>query len=677
LTDSDAQLQRLEKKLRREKRARSEAESIAERSTRELYEAVQELTRSANVMKLVGSIAAAANEATCIEDAVQACLDEVCRYTGWSLGHAYEPDPARPDELTSMRLWHAAGGVDYSAFIAESEKNGFQRGIGLPGRVLASAEPAWIADVTADVNFTRASGAAEVGLRAAFAFPVIVRSEVAAVLEFFSPEHRTMSPSFLQAMATMGSQLGRVIERDLAEERLTYQAMHDQLTGLPNRALLLDRLTQAIARADRFDHSLEVLFLDLDDFKTINDSLGHEAGDRVLSVFAERIGGCVRSADTVARGTTSTVARLGGDEFAVILEDCLDLEVVVDRIAVALRAPLMIDGQEVFLSASIGGADAKLSGGSADRVLRSADAAMYVAKNGGKARFERFEPSMHSAVRKRLQLIGELRQAVDSGEFALWFQPEIRLSDRALVGVEALLRWEHPTRGFIPPDVFIPLAEETGLILPLGDWVLAEACRQAMVWNEGKGDLSDLVMSVNVSGRQLVEASFTDSVKGALADTGFDPSLLCLEMTESLLVEHEQQTVPMIQALKALGVTFAVDDFGTGYSSLASLQKFPIDLLKVDRSFIARLPEDDDAGTIVWAVVRLAHSLGLTVIAEGIETQPQLEEVRRFGCDVVQGYFFSRPVPPDQMERLSLPRPAEEKRGFGSMRRKLRQRQRS
>jgi len=654
----DEQLQRLERKLQREKSARLEAESIAEKSTRDLYEAVQELTQSSNVMKLVATIAVAANEAACFEDAVQACLTEVCHYTGWSLGHAYHRDPANPEELSSMRLWHKDGETDCSEFVAVTNSVNSRSGIGLPGRVLASGEPASITDVTLDPNFPRAPQAAKAGLHAGFAFPVVVRSDVVAVLEFFCPESRTMSTSFLQAMATIGSQLGRVIEREMAEGQLTHQATHDALTGLPNRTLLLDRLEAALARSENGGQSVDVLFLDLDDFKTINDSLGHAAGDRVLMVVAERLGGCIRRSDTLARGTPSTVARLGGDEFALILEDCGDLQIVVNRILEVLRPPVVVEGQEVFLSASIGGADAKIAGGTADRVLGSADAAMYVAKNAGKARFERFDPSMHSAVQKRFERIGELRRALDAEEFVLWYQPEIRVSDGALVGLEALVRWEHPTEGLLAPDSFISLAEETGLVAQLGDWVLAEACRQAVVWTQAGGDLAEIVLSVNVSGRQLLEPSFADSVSATLASSGFDASRLCLEMTESMLIERKDETAPLLQTLKGLGIIFAVDDFGTGYSSLASLQQFPIDVLKVDRSFVARLPEDEDAGTIVWAVIRLAHSLGLTVVGEGIEEERQLEELRRYGCDIVQGYFFSKPLPAESLTELGFSRPA-------------------
>jgi len=648
--DRDEKIRSLERRLERERLVRREAEAIAERSTRELYEALQSQAQTSHVLQLVGTVAAAANEATCIEDAIQACIDEVCRHAGWTVGHAYVTDPENRMQMVSLGRWHLAAAGDFPAFVAASEAARFGLGEGLPGRVWASATPEWIENVTVDENFPRAAFARQAGLTAAFAFPVLVRRDVRAVLEFFSPVPQVLSEAFLQVMDNIGGQLGRVIERDEAEERLTYQAMHDSLTGLPNRALLIDRLELAIARAERLGHKVEVLFLDLDDFKTVNDSLGHDAGDRVLSEVADRLSRCVRRSDTLARHPRSTVARMGGDEFAIVLEDCADVDAVADRIAEALRPPVIFDEQELFLSVSIGGAEVQTAGGHADRVLRSADAAMYVAKSKGKSRFERFDPSMHAAVRRRLKLSGELRKAVGSGQLRLVYQPEVAVADGSRVGVEALARWDHPTEGLVGPDTFIPLAEETGLIVPIGAWVLEEACRQAVAWNVAGGPMAGCLMSVNVSGRQLVEPGLHASVAEILQRTGLDPAQLCLEVTESVLVENVDQTVRVLRSLKQLGVQFAVDDFGTGYSSLASLQRFPIDLLKIDRSFVARLPEEEDAGTIVWAVVRLAHNLHLRVVAEGVETPGQLDALKNYGCDIAQGYLFSKPVGPEELD---------------------------
>ncbi len=647
--DPSERIRSLERRLERERLVRREAEAIAERSTRELYEALQSLTQTSGVLQLVGKIATAANEATCLDDAVQACLNEVCQHTGWSVGHAYVTDPDQPMQLISLGRWHLGADGSCTDFVKASEAVRFRIGEGLPGRVWQHAAAKWIEDVGADANFPRQEAARLAGLRSAFAFPVLVRSDVRAVLEFFDSEPHAVTDAFLQVMANIGAQLGRVIERDEAEERLTYQAMHDSLTGLPNRALLIDRLEQAIVRAQRLGHTVEVLFLDLDDFKTVNDSLGHDAGDRVLSEVADRLSRCVRRSDTLARHPRSTVARMGGDEFAIVLEDCIDVEAVANRISEALRPAILFDEQEIFLSVSIGGAEVQTAGGHADRVLRSADAAMYVAKSKGKSRFERFDPSMHAAVRRRLKLSGELRKAVAGEQLRLVYQPEVSVADGRHIGVEALVRWDHPTEGIVGPDTFIPLAEETGLIVSIGAWVLEEACRQAVAWNTAGGPMAGCLMSVNLSGRQLTEPGLSQSVADILQRTGMDPTNLCLEVTESVLVENVEQTAPVLRSLKQLGLQFAVDDFGTGYSSLASLQRFPIDLLKVDRSFVARLPEEEDAGTIVWAVIRLAHNLHLRVVAEGVETPAQLATLKQYGCDIAQGYLFSKPVSPDEL----------------------------
>ena len=642
--DAD-EVSRLQRRLDRERRARREAEAIAERSTRQLYEALCDLTESANVLKVVAAVTTAANEATCLEDAVHVCLAEICGHTGWTVGHALTIGADHRDELVSLRAWCTPDGTDYGEFVAASQQVVFDRGVGLPGRVLATGKTAWIADITTDPNFPRGRAAADVGLHGAFAFPVLVRNEVRAVLEFFSPHTQPLGSALERVMDNVGAQLGRVIERDDAEERLVHQAMHDALTGLPNRALMTDRLEQAIARSDRYGSALQVLFLDIDDFKTINDSLGHAAGDRVLTEIADRLSRCLRKTDTVARTGRTTVARLGGDEFGVVLEDCSDAAAVADRIFTALDPPIVVDGQEVFISASIGGAGAAADGDGSDNILRSADAAMYVAKAQGKARFAKFDPSMHSAVRQRLSLANDLRRAIEGDQLTVHYQPQTSAGDGSIVCAEALVRWNHPSEGLIGPNTFIPLAEETGLIVPIGEWVLATACRQAVAWQQEDGPYRHASVAVNVSGRQLMEPDFAEVVSRILETTKLDPRRLCLEVTESVLVENTAQTAPIFRALKDLGLSFAVDDFGTGYSSLSSLQRFPIDVLKIDQSFVARLTDDSDAGTIVLAVIRLAHNLGLEVVAEGVETLAQLAQLRDYGCDHLQGYLFSRPVP--------------------------------
>jgi diguanylate cyclase (GGDEF)-like protein/PAS domain S-box-containing protein len=429
-----------------------------------------------------------------------------------------------------------------------------------------------------------------------------------------------------------------------ANERLTQIALYDRLTGLPNRSLLVDQLRIGLARALRSGVRVDVLYLDVDDFKTINDSRGHHQGDEVLAALASRLVEAVRASDTVALAAPSTLARLHGDEFAIVLDNCGDPEVVVGRIEELLRSPLQLTNGEVFISVSIGIASAAhpTSEDSPEAMLAAANLAMHEAKRLGKGGHVLFEPRMHDAARDRHELGDELHRAIAENEFELAYQPVVALRDRRIIGAEALVRWHHPRRGVVPPDVFISRAEETGLILPLGKWVLNEACRQGARW--ATGDLADFTIAVNVSGRQLREDSFVGMVRNALFEHGLPPQNLCLEMTESILMERDDEAIAMLTTLRDEGVHLAIDDFGTGYSSLGSLRRLPVDLLKIDRSFVASLPEDDDAGTIAWAVVRLGHTLGMPVLAEGVETTEQHEALRRFGCDQAQGYLFGRPM---------------------------------
>ncbi len=443
-----------------------------------------------------------------------------------------------------------------------------------------------------------------------------------------------------------------VTERRALEEQLRHQALHDPLTGLPNRALLLDRLTHALERADRRGRCVGVLFLDLDDFKVVNDSLGHEAGDRMLVGAAERLATCLRPGDTLAR--------LGGDEYVALLEDVRGREEatgVAERMAEALREPFSLgahEEEEVFVSASIGvalgNAGEDLHGGSSDDLLRRADMAMYEAKRKGKAHHEVFEQRMDPPTLGRLRMGTDLRRAIERGEFRVHYQPEVSLRTGRIVGFEALVRWEHPEQGLVPPARFIPVAEETGMIVQMGRWVLEEACRQAKAWHDLQPGGLPLVMSVNLSARQFGHPDLVRDVAHALRKSGLAPNSLVLEITESVVMDDARYTVDTLGELKALGVGLAVDDFGTGYSSLSYLKRFPVDFLKVDRSFVDGLGEDPEDVVLVSGIVDLAHALGLTVVAEGVETEYQLELLRAMGCNLAQGYHFTRPMPGEQVE---------------------------
>ena len=427
-----------------------------------------------------------------------------------------------------------------------------------------------------------------------------------------------------------------ISERKALQAQLTHQAFHDQLTGLANRSLFLDRVTHALTLARRHQKPLAVIFLDLDNFKTVNDSLGHSVGDRLLTIAAQRLLASVRTADTVAR--------LGGDEFAVLLEDADQdgaATAVVNRIVQALRHPFSLDGREVFASASIGIAIAGEEESASD-LVRNADMAMYLAKSGGKGRYEIFEPRMHVQAVERLELEADLRHAIEREEFALHYQPIVLLHTGEITGVEALVRWQHPRRGMLGPPQFIPVAEETGLIVPLGRWVVRDACRQAARWQRMRG--APMTLTVNISGHQIQGESIVDDVREALEESGLDPRHLVLEITESVLMQHNEVLLLRLRALKSLGVRLAIDDFGTGYSSLGYLQRFPIDILKIDKSFVDNVGMNDGEPALARAVIALGETLRLQTIAEGIEQRRQLNGLQELGCEMGQGYYFARPI---------------------------------
>jgi len=436
-----------------------------------------------------------------------------------------------------------------------------------------------------------------------------------------------------------------VSERKVFEERLTFRALHDPLTGLANRDLLLDRVAHALTHARRRRQPAALLFLDLDNFKTVNDSLGHAAGDRLLIDVSQRLLAGVRDSDTVAR--------LGGDEFAILLEDASDdngASAVAERVLGSLQHEFSVEGKMLFVGASIGIA---LAGDeSAIELLRNADAAMYLAKNRGKGRFELYERSMHATALERLELAADLRHAVERGQLTLHYQPIVDLRTGRVIGVEALVRWMHPTRGMIGPMQFIPIAEETGLIVRLGAWVVRAACRQVREWQRAHPASERLTLTVNVSWHQLQGALVVDDVRNALEESGLDARCLVLEITESVLMQESDVVIERMHQLKQLGVRLAIDDFGTGYSSLGYLQRFPVDILKIDKAFIEDVGRNGTDPALARAIIALSDALSLQTIAEGIELGEQLTGLRELGCGMGQGYFLAKPQTPSAIEAL-------------------------
>ena len=450
--------------------------------------------------------------------------------------------------------------------------------------------------------------------------------------------------SFFQSVANI---LGAAIERQRSEEEVRRRSLHDPLTGLANRALLLDRLSQALARSQRGSGEVAVLFLDLDRFKMINDSLGHDVGDRMLVAVAGRLAGALRGSDTLTR--------FGGDEFIVLCEEVGDEREAVrlaERIVAILADPFVIAGHEHHVSASIGVAVSNVRHNQAEALIREADAAMYRAKRHRRGQWELFDESMLASVTGQMRVEEALRGAIKRDEMRLVYQPVISLETGQITALEALLRWEHPDLGVVSPGDFIPIAEETGMIVGIGEWTLHSACRHGARWARAHPDRPPIPLLVNLSPRQVANGGLIETVKAALAESGLHPAQLGLEITEGVLMEEVHAPVDTLAALKGLGVRVVLDDFGTGYSSLAYLEQFPIDVLKIDRSFAVGLGSGGQAPAIVSAIVALAGALQIDVIAEGVETFDQLAHLRRLKAGSAQGFLFSRPLERDAVDSL-------------------------
>lgn len=435
-------------------------------------------------------------------------------------------------------------------------------------------------------------------------------------------------------------------ERRYAEERLAHQALHDPLTGLPNRSLLLDRITHALTLVRRHGSTAALLCADIDNFKLVNDSLGHQAGDELLVQVARRVQGALRTADTMARSGHDTLARVGGDEFVFLCESLADEHSAIkiaERIADTLREPFAVADERLFVTLSLGIALAH-PGATPGSLIRDADAAMHLAKERGGARYELADAETRLRVLNRLRRETELREAIEREQLRVFYQPIVSVQDESVIGAEALLRWEHPDLGLVPPAEFIPLAEETDLIIPFGRWVLEQATAQLARWHASPLS-APLRVSVNVSARQLADDHLVRLIPQLLERNQLEPSQLILEITESVLLEDTDERVAVLQKLQALGLRLALDDFGTGYSSLAYLRRLPFDLLKLDRSFVSGLGETAADPQIAAAVIEMARALGMVVVGEGVETNEQLACLRRLGCQFAQGYYFAKPLP--------------------------------
>jgi diguanylate cyclase (GGDEF)-like protein/PAS domain S-box-containing protein len=521
------------------------------------------------------------------------------------------------------------------------------------GYALLSGRPAVVTDWATEQRFERSQVLNSVGTTSGLTVVIEGRRGPFGALGFHSYAPRLFKQGDVDFVQALANVLGDVVERQLTDDDIRHRALHDPLTGLPNRLLFLDRLGQATERQRRRRDTLTaVLALDLDRFKLVNESLGHRAGDELLAAAAPRLRQAVRSSDTVAR--------FSGDEFGVLLEDITGEQDAIDmaeRIAGVFARPFVLDGNEHFVTTSIGIALAE-GGERAEDLLRDADAAMHRAKERGRARYELFDEALRGRALSRLRVENDLRRALERDELILHYQPLVSLRNRAMVSVEALVRWDHPERGRISPGDFIPVAEENGLIEPIGRWVLEHACRQAAEWCRQRPDAAPLTMSVNLSAAQVANRCLVETVATALRVSGLDASCLALELTESMLVGDNEELSETLVALKALGVRLVLDDFGTGYSSLSYLTRLPLDALKVDRSFVDGLGTESRDTAVTEAIVAMSRALQLRVVGEGAETEQQVAELARLGCDLVQGFHFSRPVPAAEITRMLAEGPA-------------------
>jgi diguanylate cyclase (GGDEF)-like protein len=518
------------------------------------------------------------------------------------------------------------------------------------GYALATGMAIVVSDWEKETRFEKSGLQTHLGMRSAAIVLIKGKEQPYGAVGAGSREAREFSPQDVNFMQAIANVLANAIERRAAEERMQHEALHDPLTGLPNRNLFLDRLEHALSVAARHDNSIAVLFLDLDQFKLVNDSLGHAAGDELLAAVAPRIESALRPGDTVAR--------FGGDEFAVLAEDVSNergATRIAERIAEALARPFVLREREHFVSASIGISIG--DGGEApEALIRDADSALYRAKERGRGGYEIFDEVMRSRVIEHMQTENDLRRAIQRQELELHYQPVVRLRDGSVVAMEALLRWNHPDRGLLGPLAFIPVAEESRLIVPIGRWVVEQACRQASVWQQLNPDSAPIGVSVNLSARQIADPDLISHLEGSIKANMIEPSSVWLELTESTLLDETVFVERTLDALRGLGVHLVLDDFGVGFSSLGYLKRLPLSMIKLDRSFVKNLSEGSHEAAIVRAVNEMANTIGIAVVAEGVETEEQVRVASELGCGYAQGFHFAVPTPAPEVPAL-LKRP--------------------
>ena len=595
------------------------------------------------LLRLEHAVTRCLAEADSAAAALPALMREVCESEGWACGEYWGRDE-KEEVLRFGGFWNAGGPTLQNRFeIARTVV--FSRGTGLVGEVWQSGEPLWVADANDDARLVRPELARAAGLRGALLFPVAAAGTFLGVFAFWSREIREPDPRMLEAIRVIGSQIGQFLRRKQADERIQHLASHDALTGLPNRAMFSQLLGHAIASSQRYKRKFSVLFLDLDRFKQINDTLGHDAGDQLLLEVSTRLKHSVRASDVVAR--------LSGDEFVMLVLETAgarQARVVAGKVLSALLRPVLLRGQECRVTASIGIALFPQHAQDEAALMKSADLAMYAAKEEGKNCFQIYSKKLQSKSVEKLSIETALRSALESRELSLHYQAKRHLRTGAITGVEALLRWNSTLLGQVTPAQFIPVAEETGLIVPIGRWVLRTACAQHVAWT--RAGLPPVPMAINLSPRQFTDPNLLADLSAALRENGMRAAMLELEITEGMVMHDAERAMRLLRSIKDLGIRLAIDDFGTGFSSLAQLKQFPIDTLKVDRSFIRDIPSNAEDKAITEAIIDMAKRLSLTVVAEGVETKAQEAFLRKHACDQMQGFYFSKPVPAAEFAAL-------------------------
>jgi len=577
------------------------------------------------------------------DQAMPQIIETICTGFGWECGSHWSLDKDGA-LLRCSTSWGEKAPAIWE-FLALTKKMSAPNGVDLPGRAWANRELLFVKDVASEQGFSRTAAAQQAGLHGALALPIIAGGRVFGVIELFSAEPVQPDEALSQLLKSLSAQIGQCLQRRLAEDQLRFIATHDPLTELPNRAMFNERLRHALHQGVRYNRGLAVMFIDIDRFKVVNDSLGHGAGDRLLQTCAKRLTECLRESDIVAR--------LGGDEFVVMIENFTgprDAIAVAQKILQDLAKPFFVDGQEFLMSASIGISTFPDDGADVETLVKNADIAMYRAKDQGRNNYQFYSAQMNKHTFERLAMESSLRRAVERSEFLLHYQPKLDLRTGAIAGVEALIRWKHPDWGMVSPAQFIPLAEETGLIVQIGEWVLKTACEQSRQWRDQ--GIPGVRVAVNLSARQFAQKTLLQDVAKIIAQSGLTPESLELEITESMVMHNAEHARETLEKLKAMGVSLSIDDFGTGYSSLAYLKRFPIDCIKVDRSFIKDIPTDADDMAITKGVIALGHSLRLKVVAEGVETAEQRDFLQANDCDEFQGFLFSKPLPAEEVTAL-------------------------